>query len=425
MDNPIDFPRLRFAEVFPLQNGSPKSFALRDPSGIAEDIIVLSGEALFFLQYFDGKHSLLDMRVAYMRQVGRMMDESRLRQIVDELDRRHFLEGETFDRHKAGLVARMMAEPARPAAHAGQSYAAEPPLLRQQLDGFFQHMNGAGMPAPANGATRPLAAVAPHIDLRAGGPCYSHTYKALLEAEPPEVFVILGTGHSGLHHLYSVLPKDFDTPLGIVRHDPSFISNLAANHAGEILSEPLPHRQEHTIEFQVIFLQHFYGGSASPLKPLEAEQGKHPFTIVPVLCSFMHLMRDDSRFAREKALIDNFTAALRKTIAEDGRKICVLASVDFSHVGPRYGDEAPPDSMFMSRVTAADQDLLAAIEKVDADAFHGAVARDRDRYRICGYAPIYTLLAATEAKVGKKLKYDRAVVDNQNSIVTFASAVLY
>jgi len=408
----MDYPRLRYVEAFPLDNGPAKAFALRDPSGLAEDLLVLSGEALFFLQFFDGKHSLLDMRVEYMRTFGRMMDEQKLRQIVDELDRRHFLESENFDRYKAELIEKMLAAPLRPAAHAGQSYAAEPQLLREQLNGFFQHADGAGMPGQSNGAARPLGAVAPHIDLRAGGPCYSHTYRVLLEAEPPDVFVILGTGHAGLRHLYSVLPKDFATPLGVVRHDARFINRLGASHSGDLFSEPLSHRQEHTIEFQVIFLQHLFGD-------------RHGFTIVPVLCSFAHQMLEDGRFAREKVLIDNFTAALRKTIAEDGRKICVLASVDFSHVGPRYGDMHPPDAIFLSQVTAADQDLLAAIERVDAAAFHRAIARDRDRYRVCGYAPIYTLLAATVAKTGKRLKYGRTVIDDQNSTVTFACAVLY
>lgn len=408
----MDYPRLRYIEAFPLENGGEKSFALRDPSGLAEDIIVLSGEALFFLQYFDGAHSLLEMRVEYMRQFGRMMDEQKLQQIVDELDRRHFLESEKFEHYKAEVVARMWAEPVRQAAHAGQSYPADPEKLRDQLDGFFLHVAGAGKPGPANGAPRPVGVIAPHIDLRAGGPCYSHAYRALLEAEPSDVFVILGTGHMGLRHLYSALPKDFATPLGVVRHDAKFIQGLTAHHAGELLSEPLPHRQEHTIEFQVIFLQHFFGGN-------------HPFTIVPVLCSFAHQMLEEERFAREKSLIETFTAALRKTIAEDGRKICLLASVDFSHVGPRYGDGYSPDEIFLSQVAASDQNLLASIESIDAAGFHRAIARERDRYRVCGYAPIYTLLAATEAKSGKQLQYDRTAVDDQNSTVTFASAVLY
>ena len=422
----MDYPRLRYVEAFPLDHGTTNAFALRDPSGLAEDIVVVSGETLFFLQFFDGKHSLVDMRVEYMRAFGHMMDEQKLQRIVDELDRRHLLEGSTFNRYRTALMAQMMAEPARPAAHAGQSYEADPQRLRQQLDGFFTDADGAGMPgtpkpasqstssaaAEGNGKARPLAAIAPHIDLRAGGPCYSHTYRALLEAEPAEVFVILGTGHSGLQHMYSVLPKDFATPLGVVRQDAAFIKQLAARHSGDLFSEPLPHRREHTIEFQAVFLQHVFGH-------------RHSFTIVPVLCSFAHVMLEDHRLAREKKLIEDFVDALRATIAADGRKICMIASVDFAHVGPRYGDQRPPDAVFLAQVQGADQRLLATIESVDAQAFYQTVSREQDRYRICGFAPIYTLLSATGATRGRALKYDRATVDDQHSTVSFASAVLY
>lgn len=425
----MDYPRLRYVEAFPLDHGTSNAYALRDPSGLAEDVVVLSGDALFFLQYFDGKHSLLDMRVEYMRAFGRMIEEQKLANIVAELDRRHFLVSEEFDRYKAELAERMLAEPQRPASHAGQSYEADPQRLREQLDGFFLHPSGAGRPSiwpslsgqgtgpngqskQTSAAARPLAAVAPHIDLRAGGPCYSHTYRALAEAEPAEVYVILGTGHSGLQNLYSVLPQDFATPLGVVRHDPEFIKRLACHHSGDLFSEPLAHRQEHTIEFQAVFLQYLFGG-------------QHDYRIVPVLCSFAHLMLQDSQFAREKQLIEAFIHALRCTIVEDGRRICVLASVDLAHVGPRYGEKLSPDPLFLGQVSAADQQLLMHIERVDAAGLCDTIARERDRYRVCGFAPLYTLLAATEARSGKILRYDRAAVDGRNSTVTFASAVLF
>lgn len=408
----MDYPRLRYVQAFPVDHGTTNAYALRDPTGLAEDVVVLSGDALFFLQYFDGQHSLLDMRVEYMRAFGRMIEEEKLRNIVEELDRRHFLVSEEFDRYKAELVERMLSGPQRPVAHAGQSYEADPQRLREQLDGFFLHPNGAGRPTPARSAPCPLAAVAPHIDLRAGGPCYSHTYRALAEAEPAEVYVILGTGHSGLQNLYSVLPKDFSTPLGAVHHDAEFIKRLASHYAGDLFSEPLSHRHEHTIEFQAIFLQHLFGGVRE-------------YTIVPVLSSFAYLMLEDSQFAREQKLIENFAWSLRRTMAEDGRRVCLLASVDLCHVGPRYGDKLSPDPVFLGQVAKADHELLACIERVDAAGFCRAIARERDRYRVCGFAPLYTLLSATEAKNGKILRYDRAAVDGQDSTVTFTSAVLF
>jgi len=419
-----DYPRLRFLEAVPLQaenefrsgakNGA--AFVLRDPAGIAEGALAVSAEALFVLQFFDGRHSLLDIRAEFHRAFGVFLPEQRLNHLVAELERAYLLEGEFFQDYLKQLERQMLAQPVRQAAHAGASYPADPKLLRETLDGFYRSPQGAGMwnGELHNAMTKPrvLAAVAPHIDLRAGGPCYTFTYRALAESEPAEIYVILGTGHTGLVNCFSCLPKDFATPLGVVKHDAEFIEALRRRHPHDLFGEPLPHRSEHTIEFQAVFLQHLFGGK------------KH-FTIVPILCSYMYLMLTDQRFSREKRIIEDFVRALRATIAACRRRVCVIASVDFAHVGPRYGEAQTPDAAFMQRVNEADRRLLACLEAANAEAFVNANAQIEDRYRVCGFAPLHATLASTGAKRGRTLKYDRAFVDDRRSMVTFASAVLF
>ncbi len=418
-----DYPKLRFLEAIPLhsendfRSGSQHgvAFALRDPAGIAESIVTVSAEALFAMQFFDGQHSLLDIRAEFMRTFGAFLAEEKLRQLVTELRLAHLLDDDAFQDYKRQLERQMLAQPFRPAAHAGTSYPADPSRLREQLDHFYLLPQGAGKPnggTSSSSKTKVLAAVAPHIDLRVGGPCYTFTYRALAEAEPADIYVILGTGHSGLLNCFSCLPKDFETPLGMVKHDAAFIDDLRRRHPHELFAEPLPHRTEHTIEFQAVFLQHLFGG-------------KSGFTIVPILCSYAYLMLTDTRFAREKKIIADFTNALQATIAASKRRVCVIASVDFSHVGPRYGDPQPPDAAFMQQVSDADHRLLADIAAVNAGAFVETTARLEDRYRVCGFAPLHTMLASTPAKNGRTLKYERGLVDDRRSVVTFASAILY
>jgi AmmeMemoRadiSam system protein B len=429
-----DYPKLRFLEAVPLpaenanhsgaNNGA--AFVLRDPSGIAEGAVAVSAEALFVLQFFDGEHSLLDIRAEFYRAFGVFLPEQRLNHLVAELERSYLLEGEFFQDYLKQLQQQMLAQPLRPAAHAGASYPADPKLLRETLNGYYRSPQGAGLPNGQlpNAATksRVLAAVAPHIDLRAGGPCYTFTYRALAESEPAEVYVILGTGHTGLLNCFSCLPKDFATPLGVVKHDAEFIEALRRRHPHDLFGEPLPHRSEHTIEFQTVFLQHLFGPD-SPLNKIK--DGRGNFTIVPILCSYAYLMLTDQRFSREKRIIEDFAKALRATIAASRRRVCVIASVDFAHVGPRYGEAQTPDAAFMQRVSEADRRLLSCLEAVNAEAFVNANAQIEDRYRVCGFAPLHTLLASTDAKRGRTLKYDRAFVDDRRSSVTFASAVLY
>ena len=415
------YPKLRYLEAVPLQSedeydaGKSRRFALRDPSGIAESVVTVSAEALFVLQYFDGQHSLLDIRAEFHRAFGTLLPEERLRPLVAELERAHLLEGAVFQDYLKKLEQQMLAQPLRTPAHAGTSYPADPKTLRDQIDGFYRSPQGAGMPQESNNGAarmRVLAAVAPHIDLRAGGPCYTFTYRALAEAEPADIYVILGTGHSGLINCFSCLPKDFETPLGVVKHDGEFIEALRRRHQHELFAEPLPHRAEHTIEFQTVFLQHLFGG-------------KKNFTIVPILCSYAYLMLTDGRFAREKRIILDFAAALRATIAAAKCRVCVIASVDFSHVGPRYGERQSPDAAFMQRVSEADRRLLTAIETVNAGDFTRANAQLEDLYRVCGFAPMHTMLASTAATRGRTLKYEQGRVDDRQSMVTYASAVLF
>lgn len=418
-----DYPKLRFVEALPIDSdghltpgaNAETTFALRDPTGIAEHFVVVSAEALFVLQFFDGNHSLPDIRTKFLQTFGTFLPEEKLQHLVAALKQAYLLDDQDFQDYLKRLERQMLEEPVRKAAHAGTSYEADPTRLRQQLDGFYQSPQGAGLPSPvqskAANKTRILAAVAPHIDLRVGGPCYTFTYRPLAETEPAEVYVILGTGHSGLINCYSCLPKDFETPLGVVRHDGDFIAELRRRHPYDLLAELLPHRTEHTIEFQTVFLQHLLGG-------------KREFSIVPILCSYAYPMLTDPRFSREKKIILAFVEALRETIAASKRRVCVIASVDLSHVGPRYGDPQPPDAVFMQRVSEADHQLLGAVEEDNAAEFVEITTRLQDRYRVCGFAPLHTMLATTAAKRGKTLKYDRGVVDDRQSIVTFASAIL-
>jgi hypothetical protein len=415
------YPKLRYLEAVPLQSedeydaGKSRRFALRDPSGIAEGVVTVSAEALFVLQYFDGQHSLLDIRTEFHRAFGALLPEERLRQLVAELERAHLLEGAIFQEYLKKLEQQMLAQPLRKPAYAGTSYPADPKILRAQLDGFYRSAQGAGMPNESNNGalkTRVLAAVAPHIDLRVGGPCYTFAYRALAEAEPADIYVILGTGHSGLLNCFSCLPKDFETPLGVVRHDAEFIEALRRRHQHELFAEPLPHRTEHTIEFQTVFLQHAFGG-------------KRNFTIVPILCSYAYLMLTNERFSREKKIIQDFAAALHATIAAEKRRVCMIASVDFSHVGPRYGERQSPDAAFMQRVGEADRCLLTAIETVNPGDFIKTNAQIEDLYRVCGFAPMHTMLASTAATRGRTLKYEQGRVDDRQSVVTYASAVLF
>jgi hypothetical protein len=402
-----EYPKLRYVDAFPVETAHGRMFGLRDPNGIASNTLLLSPDIFYLLQFFDGRHSQLDLRDKYLQAFGNLLHEEQLAEILSNLDVNLYLDNHTFQNSLRSIEEDFMNLPARPAAHAGQSYDADPARLKVQIKNFFTDENGAGLPTKKSRRTI-KALVAPHIDLRAGGPCYSFAYRALAESHPADCFVILGTGHSGLANLYSVLAKDFDTPLGRAQCDVDFIASLNRKTKNLHTAEILPHRTEHTIEFQLPFLQYLFAG-------------KQNFTFVPILCSFSYHLLDPRQFPRERKIVDDFTAALRETIAEFGKSVCVIASVDFSHVGPRYGDEKSPDRNFMAGVYAADQQLIAHTANLDHEGFYRAVERNNDCYRICGFSPIYTMLRSLDASSGKLLNSSETLMDETKSTVTFSS----
>ncbi len=402
-------PKLRYVDTIPVETEQGEMIALRDPMGLADEMVLISREALYILQFFDGTKTVDEVIQLLKKQFRVDIDAEAVRGLLQHLDNHFYLDNERTLKRKRQLEKALLDARVRVAAHAGVSYPAEPDSLKSRLQQFF--LAGAGLPDRANGRPTPVGVIAPHIDLRIGGEVYTHAYRRLAEAQPADVYVILGTGHAGVSDLYSVLPVDFETPLGRAPVDSTFIQLLQKNYPYDMFNDLFLHKTEHTIEFQVVFLQ----------KTL----GNRPFKIVPILTGFSYHIFEYPMFEREREIVKQFTAALRKAIEAYPGRVTVIASVDLAHVGPRYGDQQKPDRAFLHEVKEADFQALEAVKKVDAEGWNRAVAAVEDRYRICGFSPIYTLLASVPATRGEILKYDQGLMDDHVSYVSYCSAVLY
>src|SRR5207237_4914611 len=95
----------------------------------------------------------------------------------------------------------------------------------------------------------------------------------LQEAATQDVFVIIGTCHAGLKNCFAVTDKDFETPLGIVPDNKEVLVRFRQNGGEPFFDEDSSHRNEHSIEFQLPFLQHTVAS-------------KKLITILPILFSF-------------------------------------------------------------------------------------------------------------------------------------------
>ena len=385
---------------------------MRDPADPRITPIVVSDGAIDVLAMLDGRRTLRELAIALSLR-GASFSESQLRGFLQRLDEAGFLEGPRANDWFEQRRATFLAQPLRPAIHAGGAYAGDPSDLASMLAAGYLHTDGPGsLPGP-RGSSPVRGVIAPHVDLHRGAPTYSWAYKALAEAEPAELYVILGTCHTPVLGHFAATRKAYDTPLGPVPTDAPFLEALQRNWGSDLFAGEFSHAGEHSIEFQAVYLRSL------------ALAGEQRAPIVPILCDSLHSMVPDGKTPRDVPLVASFVDALARTLREDGRRVTLIAAVDLAHVGQRFGDQWGVDAAHQLRVGAADDELLKLVLAANTDGYYAHVMADHDARRICGFTPIYLLTALMEAerRQGELLRYTQWVDTDMSSSVTFASAV--
>lgn len=409
----MDYPKLRPIEIFPVEAEGRQLLCLRDALQYVTEPVLIQREIFPILQYFDGQHTILDIQTEYARKTGEILFSDVIRQIADELDSRLMMDSEKFHERQRELEKTFREQTTRPATHAGGAYPNNAEELKDRLMGYFQSPDGPGLPNTSIVSDSSLVgAIAPHIDLRRGGSCFAHAYKDILEQSHADLFIILGVKHTGYRGMYTATRKDFETPLGTVSTDTDFIDLLQQNYREDLFADEFFHKNEHSIEFQVIFLQTLLG---------EVK----PFRIVPVICSSFDPLVVAGGDPRDEPSVQSFIESLKRATEVYGTSVCIIASVDLSHIGRRFGDSFPLNTIVLDRIRDEDLEMLGAAESVDSQAFLETIRRTKNQRRVDGVCPIYTLLETLQPTSGKLLRYDQGLESEVNSVVTFASMGFY
>ena len=72
-----------------------------------------------------------------------------------------------------------------------------------------------------------------------------------------------------------------------------------------------------------------------------------------------------------------------------------------------------------------DRAMINTILSLDGGAFFQGIQQERDRRNVCGVPALYTLLRVTHASEGKLLRYEQAVDQDSQSVVSFMSGAFY
>ena len=155
---------------------------------------------------------------------------------------------------------------------------------------------------------------------------YAAAYRALPKDVGERTFVILGTSHYGAPDRFGLTKKPFVTPFGATVTDARLVDRLARAAGAAAHVEDYCHAVEHSIEFQVVFLQHLFGPR---------------IRILPVLCGAFVAGPDAGQAPEAHPGVARFLDALGELAAREAERLFFVLGVDMAHVGRRYGDPLP------------------------------------------------------------------------------------
>ncbi len=238
----------------------------------------------------------------------------------------------------------------RPAV-SGVFYAGTPEGLRAQIDWCYTHELGPGTLPQVNneGPGDIVAIVVPHAGYQYSGPIAAHAYRELARDGVIDTAIILGPNHTGHGRPVSISTEAvWRTPLGDAEVDEAVAERLL----GEVIkADDTAHKNEHSIEVQLPWLQYLY----------------EDIRVVPIA-----MMAQDIETTR----------AVGRAIALLDNAPIVIASSDFSHYEPH------------SAASEKDSSLIQAIVALDEEKLYERC--HRLNCTMCGYGPVAAAIVAAK-----------------------------
>lgn len=395
-------PRLRLSlDFMPSPDPANPGLLIRDPYRFSDSMLLIPPQLVACLACFDGEQTTLDLRASLVRITGEIQVGEIEKNLYEALSAAGFLEDDHFAQMREARIQEFAAAPKREASHAGSAYPLDAAEARKALCEF---MDGASPPAAADS----LAGIAaPHVSPFGGWESYRDAYALLRPSYKDRTFVVLGTSHYGEADRFGLTRKPFLTPFGEAMTETKLVDELEQAAPSAVRMEDYCHAVEHSIEFQVLFLQHIYGPD---------------IRILPVLCgSFARSIYEGGK-PEANENVSRFFDALGNIAAREGDRLFWVLGVDMAHMGRRYGDSmiARADEGEMTAVAGRDRARIEQLSAADAPGFWGLVQENRDDLKWCGSAPLYTFLKVMPGLQGKLQRYQQWNIDEQ-SVVSFAA----
>ncbi|MCE5228749.1 AmmeMemoRadiSam system protein B [bacterium] len=405
----MNHPRLRFVEAYGVENQGEPAVIIRDPEGLCQETLAVPLPMFLVMLMFDGRTSVEDVQQQLMRKAGGvLLPREQIDSILAEMDKFYLLENERAAARRLELEREYEALPARPASHAGSAYPDDPAECEKYFDHVFDGLDGKDGIGP-----HPRGLIIPHIDWRIGGRTIAGGLSQLDPGRPADLYIILGVAHQPARNVFVSTSKSFETPLGLVKTDETAAARLAELYGAARLSGASVHRFEHSVEFAAVGLKYLHRNGPA-------------FSILPILCSGLpEELIPDGRPPIERPEIGDFIKALRRLINEYEGRVCIIASVDLSHVGRKFGDEQGIDDLRMQSVRRQDGEMLERVTAMDPEGFFSDIRRDGNARHVDATTAVYVMLHVLGSGKPGDIDYQQWHEEETDSMVTFASMPIY
>jgi AmmeMemoRadiSam system protein B len=203
-------------------------------------------------------------------------------------------------------------------------------------------------------AGRLVGLISPHAGLRYSGPVAAYGYSQLQGRKSLTVVLVGPSHHAAFEGVAACGSESWETPLGRVAVERGILAELVADGRSGVFEHDGAHREEHSLEMQLPFLQRVVSS----------------LSIVPLL------MGSQSR-AEVTALAEALARVLR------GREVLLVASSDLSHYQPAV------------RANQRDRVVLELVARFDCDTLLERLEREDNV--ACGGGPIVAVMRAAAA----------------------------
>lgn len=373
---------------------------IRDPYHYSDATLIIPPPLVACLELFDGQQTELDLKQALVQITGELDVHELQEHLTSTLSGAGFLHDDAFEQLRDARFREFADAPERAPAHAGSAYPGEPSELRATLRNYM----GEARAAENDGL---IGIAAPHVSPFGGWECYQSAYNLLAPQHADRIFVVLGTSHYGEPDRFGLTRKPFVTPYGTARTELALVNEIEQRGGAAIKMEDYCHAVEHSIEFQVIFLQHVLGPDVR---------------IVPLLCGPFANSIYRGGMPEDNPNVARVFDTLGDIAAREGKRLMFVLGIDMAHMGRRYGDRfaALANVDEMVSVGEKDKQRIDFMNSGDAVGFWNEVQRNQDDLKWCGSSPVYTFMKAAPSARGELRQYQQWNIDEQ-SVVSFAA----